>query len=189
MNSTRDLDRISSVQDLPQYRAVIGHLRSMGAVQEDAEDAVQQAILELLENSSIAFEADGFWKVVKTRAVWRFFDFIRADRVTALEPIADMDEEDQIDYLTWHSDQDDRQITNDPDLMYESSAFIQELLANLTPRDRKVGQAILAGGSREEIAAQLGLTRDAIDQIWSRAKKRMKQALAKGELPPRSRLR
>ena len=130
--------------------------RSPDGVREQVEDIVHKLLFEKLE---AILKADNPRSYFTTAVRHAAFDLQRKDRRLMF------DEGRASDHLPARG--------SEPDEVVIARAEAERALALLSPREQEIFSAIAEGEDRDDIAAVLGTTRANIDQIVSRARRRL----------------
>ncbi len=145
-----------------QYLRLVKFLVLMGATVEEAEDAVQKAMLDFTKRSWAAKAAPQYPVAYVQRAAVRFF---LKERQRERERLP---RELRGGHLVIEAHLDDR-LTD-----WEDDQYIERLLECLTSLQRNVIKLVMDGMSTREIAAELGKSEENIRQHLKNGRDRLK---------------
>lgn len=164
-----------------EYKSLVSaatkQFRRKGAPAADAEEFVHQALEELLKNGRLSgIKFAELKRMVLTRATWRWQDVIRREgREFFPDTVEGIDEEDIMDHLAWSGPDRERQLEDEPESFYEFKELFEAKLKLLNDQEKFVINRIVDGGvTREKVAQELGVKSNTVDQIWSRALKKLR---------------
>ncbi|MFC1436289.1 RNA polymerase sigma factor [Streptacidiphilus sp. N1-3] len=175
--SPEERSRAELVADLyRQYRSpLVWYLRSRGAADAEAHDAVQEAFAAALRSAAINDPAawHAWLRTVSTRCLWRARRAEGGGGRIAVETMAPYDLPDAAPASAAS--------VHDVVEARSREQFVLALLDALPPRQRVVFCLHLEGLSVQEIAAELGSRQPAVRKNLSRARRSLRELMSEGD--------